>query len=122
MKKIFIFIICFFSFSIPCFASESQICPQAIANTDPGFCPSFLSVAICHCDELLGPGFCDRFSLKDIYTKMIARFPSQDAACRFQKDTDYQTCMDDWNCARLGGRNSRGGLCSSTGSTCPGAT
>lgn len=120
MKKLFISIMFFFSLSISCFASNNwssdTSCPLALPSTDPNFCSSFLAVGTCHCLERLPTKYCQ--SLKDIYANMIATFGTMEAACAWQKDVDTQTCIDDWNCARKGGRNSRGGLCSSTGNPC----
>jgi hypothetical protein len=123
MKKIFTLFLCIFSLS--CFASSNithyslHACSIAPPTTDPTFCSAFKKIAQCHCQEdgHLPAGMCQ--DMNTIYSRMIATFGSQDAACRWQKDTPYQECMDDWNCYRLGGKNSAGGLCSGTGAKCP---
>jgi hypothetical protein len=128
MKKILAFIMCFISVSCFAFAKPTQVnlltlgsCPQAVATTDAGFCPSFQSVAQCQCvSRGLPPGMCKDMSL--LYDRMIAMFGSVDKACQYQADTSHDTtkqqCIDDWNCYRSGGTDSQGGACSSTGKSC----
>ena len=117
MKRIFILSLVYL-FSFTSYAASSYLtCSQAAPTNDPSFCPSFKSVAICHCIESGIPaGKCQ--SMQYIYDLMIARFKSIQEACKWQHDTDMQTCIDDWNCYRQGGQNSQGQLCSSTGSAC----
>jgi AICAR transformylase/IMP cyclohydrolase PurH len=96
---------------------HANACDQAAATTDAGFCPSFKAVAKCHCvAEGLPPEACDDMS--GIYDDMIAFFTTLENACANQTDTDPQTCIDDWNCYRNGGSDSKGGLCSASGSAC----
>ncbi|MBA3662117.1 MAG: hypothetical protein H0W64_10335 [Gammaproteobacteria bacterium] len=92
-------------------------CPQAVSASHPQFCQSFRAVAQCHCTESgLPAGMCR--DMNTIYKRMLAVFGSQQKACAYQKDTQFQTCMDDWNCYLLGGRDSLGNLCSTTGKRC----
>jgi hypothetical protein len=92
-------------------------CPQAADTDNPGFCPSFQSVAQCHCAESgLPKSMCQ--DMNSIYKRMIVIFGSVQRACEYQKDTSTQNCIDDWSCYRTGGVNSRGALCSSTGRSC----
>lgn len=114
MKKIFLVLTSLF-ISSTSFANLS--CPQAVATTDPNFCPSFTAVAICHCtDSGLPPSVCT--DVNEIYKRMIDLFGSIERACKYQHDTDTQTCIDDWKCYREGGQDSKGGQCSSTGKAC----
>lgn len=118
MKRIFsvFLVILFCSFSS--FASEIYSkCPQAVQDDQPGFCPSFRSVAECHCVESgLPKGMCQ--DMKALYSRMISMFGSLQKACEYQHDTATQTCIDVWNCYRLGGKDSLGRSCSSTGNAC----
>lgn len=113
IKKIIATAICLFSFS--CF-SMTLACPSALPTTHPGFCASFASVASCHCSSTLPKKMCE--NIDQIYKLMIARYGSIEVACKFQKETTPQDCLDDWHCYRIGGKNSKGGLCSSTGKPC----
>jgi hypothetical protein len=120
--------LCLYFLSFSCFAATSvplhtqthsivKSCEQAVPSTDAGFCPSFKAVAECHCLENgLGPDTCG--DMGALYQYMLDFFGSLENACSFQQDSDYTTCMDDWNCYRKGGTNSQGGLCSATGSAC----
>jgi hypothetical protein len=114
MKRTVLFLSCFLSFS--CYASNLG-CAQAVPTNDPGFCTSFKSVAECHCTAAgLPSGMCK--NMNSIYDRMISIFGSIKKACEYQHDTDTQTCIDDWNCYRTGGKDSQGRLCSSTGKAC----
>ncbi len=124
IKKILFTLLCIcstasFAFSataIPNTTSSALACGQAVATTDPGFCPSFKSIALCHCMEKLPRGMCQDMNL--LYARMIDMFKTIAKACAYQHDTSVQNCIDDWNCYRSGGRNSAGQLCSSTGNAC----
>jgi hypothetical protein len=127
MRIIITLCLCLLSFSCFAAAPSSRIlapthaivktCEQAVPTTDPSFCPSFKSVASCHCYEGgLSGEVCE--DMGALYQFMLDYYKSLEEACRDQTDTDYQTCVDDWNCYRNGGANSSGGLCSSTGSAC----
>lgn len=117
MKRILLLAACLCSFSA--FAANMYSnCPQSLPTSDIGFCPSFKSVAECHCVESgLPKSKCK--NMRDIYLLMIARFGTIQKACEFQHDTPTQVCVDDWNCYRSGGRDSQGKLCSTTGNACP---
>jgi len=92
-------------------------CPHAVPSNHPNFCNSFANVAKCHCTEAgLPGGMCS--DVNAIYNRMIAIFGNQRKACQYQKDTSVQECMDDWNCYRLGGKNSLAQLCSNSGRSC----
>jgi hypothetical protein len=92
-------------------------CPGALPTTHTDFCNSFKTCATCYCSSRLPPVLCQDVS--KIYERMISMFGSVQRACEYQKDTPTQVCVDDWNCYRSGGRDSQGGLCSSTGNACP---
>lgn len=53
-----------------------------------------------------------------IYQRMMGMFGSIENACKFQRETPPQTCIDDWSCYLKGGKDSHGGLCSGTGKSC----
>ena len=113
MKKIIFFLSFLYSTSIFAFTS----CPQALPTTDANFCSSFSDVAVCHC---LASGL-PRSACPDvntIYKRMLIIFGSVERACNFQRNTDVQTCIDDWNCFNNGGSDSHGGLCSNSGKAC----
>lgn len=57
-------------------------------------------------------------NIEQVYNIMMARYGSIDMACKFQRETSVQTCIDDWNCYRNGGQDSEGGFCSGTGQAC----
>jgi hypothetical protein len=124
MKKlIMIAVACFISSTSFAFAPAQDIsafgtaCPKAVSTSDAGFCPSFKSVAQCQCVARgLPAGMCQ--DMKALYDRMISMFGNIKKACDFQKDTDSQTCIDDWNCFRSGGKDSHGALCSSNGLAC----
>lgn len=119
MKRIFFvtLVICAtFSF-LPLSYGMHLMCPQALPIENPSFCTSFKTSASCHCVEMGMPsGMCQDMNL--LYYQMIARFGSLEKACAFQHDTPQQTCIDDWNCYRHGGKDSQGNFCSSTGGSC----
>ena len=97
------------------FAAAS--CPQALPTNDAGFCPSFKSVAGCHCTSKGMPkGMC--LDMNALYNRMISMFGTLERACQFQHDTSTQNCIDDWNCYRSGGKDSQGNICSGTGKSC----
>ena len=92
-------------------------CPHADPVTSSNFCTSFKSVAECHCIVSgLPQGMCK--DMNAIYNRMLSVFGSQQKACEYQKDVSTQECMDDWNCYRSGGTDSKGNLCSGTGKAC----
>ena len=91
-------------------------CGFAKSTDDPQFCHSFAQVARCTCEEKMPDFMCK--SVDQVYDIMILRYQSQENACHHQTRTSFQTCMDDWNCYRLGGKDSNGNLCSSTGKAC----
>jgi len=109
IKKLFVIAIAFFSLS-------SFACPDATSTDDVNFCSSFKTAAACYCSESL-PG-CSRLSMDQIYSLLITRYRTVEAACNSQHNTDAQTCIDDWNCYRLGGMDSRGRFCNSTQLSC----
>lgn len=91
-------------------------CPQALPTSHTQFCSSFADVARCHCSASLPQGLCQ--DVNRIYDRMIQIFGSIEGACNFQKDTETQTCIDDWICYRTGGKDSAGNPCSGTGKSC----
>lgn len=108
--KLFLFLSCYL-------ASEFAfaVCQQAEATYSPQFCPSFKSVAECHCYPL-PPSMCQ--DMDKLYNRMIAIYRSVENACKSQHDTSIQNCIDDWHCYREGGVDSTGQLCSGTGNKC----
>lgn len=114
IRKIVFFFICFFSVSS--FAATLS-CAQAEDTNKPGFCSSFKSVAKCHCtDSGMPSSMCS--DMKQIYKVMLDTFGTVERACALQPHTTKQICVDDWNCYRLGGKDSKGRLCSGTGKEC----
>lgn len=111
IRKFFSVLMCFFSISA--FAA----CTNAVPTDNPAFCPSFKTAAICYCTASgLPAGMCQ--DMKILYARLISVFGSVQKACEYQKYTTTQDCMDNWNCYRLGGVDSRGRICSSTGKSC----
>lgn len=92
-------------------------CNNAVPTDDPTFCESFKSVAICYCTSSGLPGImCQDMNM--LYRRMTSIFGSLDKACQYQKHTSKQDCLDNWNCYRTGGIDSRGRLCSGTKKSC----
>lgn len=91
-------------------------CPQALPTTDFGFCESFKTAATCYCSNTLPRKMCE--NINQIYQLMIARYGSIEIACKFQKETSVQICIDDWRCYKNGGVDSQGGPCSGSGRAC----
>ncbi len=127
MKKsiLIVSLLCAFGFSLSGNAMPKTLltstavlaCGQATPTTDPNFCPTFKAVAQCHCvSSGLPAGMCQDMSL--LYQRMVSMFGSIQKACEYQHDTSIQNCVNDWNCYRIGGTDSTGGLCSSTGRAC----
>ena len=105
---------CLLVLSIPTFASN---CPQATSADDINFCDSFQQVAQCHCQASGLPArMCNNVGL--VYKRMINTFGSIERACQFQKDTAYDTCLEDWRCYQQGGLTNSGQLCNGTGQPC----
>lgn len=102
-------------FSVNAFAETA--CPRAVPTDNPGFCPSFKSVAACNCAANgQGPAVCQ--NMKKMYDMMIGMFGSLKAACNFQHSSPPQECIDDWNCYMNGGKDSQGKACSGSGRAC----
>lgn len=100
-----------------CFSAASFACSGALPTDHAGFCASFKATASCYCTASGMPaGMCQ--DMNALYRRMTSVFGSLEGACRYQKNTTYQQCMDDWTCYRSGGTDSRGKLCSSTGLAC----
>lgn len=123
MKKIIgLFVLCF---SVSSFAATSQAeyCVKADRTTGD-FCATFTQGAQCHCreDGHLPGQLCTDMNL--IYERMVKTFKTQQRACDWQaanavpERTTSKDCMDDWNCFRNGGVDSKGQLCSGTGRSC----
>lgn len=110
IKQIFAFFIYFCSFS-------AFSCINALPTDNVNFCPSFKTAAVCYCTSSgLPGGMCQ--DMNTLYNRMLSVFGSLQKACEYQKYTSTQDCMDNWNCYRLGGVDSRGRRCSSTGMKC----
>lgn len=98
-------------------AHKHENCAKALLPSHGQFCPSFKAVARCHCVSSGMPGsMCE--DMDSLYDRMISVFETQKSACEYQKDTSTQNCLDSWNCYRLGGKDSKGKLCSATGKSC----
>ncbi|HSW70759.1 MAG TPA: hypothetical protein VLH77_02125 [Gammaproteobacteria bacterium] len=114
MMRYFLFLIIFLT--VPCFSAVTP-CPQAEPISSPNFCASFRTSAICHCVlSGLPEGMCQ--DIPELYERMIALFGSVETACAYQQDASQQTCLDDWQCYRVGGSNAEGQLCSASGNKC----
>lgn len=95
----------------------SWSCQQTNAYDSPEFCGMFESIARCHCQASGLPArACS--SMSQIYSRMMATFGSIDRACRYQKDTSFQSCLDAWQCYQKGGQLADGRLCNGTGVPC----
>lgn len=112
IKKLIALALCFFSFS----GFAKTVCPTALPTTHPDFCGSFTTAAVCHCSSTLPKKMCE--DVNKVYHLMMARYGSIEVACKFQKETTTEICIDDWNCYRKGGKDSQGGLCSGNGKAC----
>src|SRR3990167_929613 len=98
-------------------ATTHSNCSKGVTANNAEFCAVFKSVAQCHCTSSGLPlSMCK--DMGKLYQRMLSIFRSQKNACEYQKDTTTKNCMDDWNCYRLGGRDSYGELCNSTGQHC----
>lgn len=121
MKRIFAALILCFSVT-PVIAVQSNIfatsCGQSAPDYDTNFCPSFKSAVECYCEQedKMPSSFCS--NMNAVYSAMISTYGSLETACKNQSHASYQTCVDDWNCYRKGGKDSNGNLCSSTGNAC----
>ncbi len=104
--------------SVPFFLSTSIFaCASALPTDDVNFCSSFRTVASCYCSSSGIPaGMCQ--DMNSLYNRMIAAFGTLQKACEFQRHASTQDCMDNWNCYRYGGVDSKGRLCSSTQLAC----
>lgn len=110
-KRIFLGVV--FSF----FSLASWSCQQADAYDTPEFCANFESIAKCHCQATGLPArLCANVPM--IYSRMLSTFGSIEKACRYQKDTSYQSCLDAWQCYQKGGRLADGRICNGTGLPC----
>lgn len=109
-KKLFLGLLCLCSLS-------AFSCDRAVPTDDVNFCSSFKKVATCHCTSSgLPSGMCQ--DMNALYNRMIAVFGTLQKACEYQKHTNTQDCMNNWNCYRLGGIDSTGKICSSTKQAC----
>lgn len=92
-------------------------CPQAVSANDAKFCSSFQKVAQCHCQASGLPAkMCQNVSM--VYKRMVNTFGSLERACQYQKDTRYETCIEDWRCYQQGGLTNDGQLCNGSGLAC----
>ena len=99
------------------FSGISFACPKVSAYDTPEFCGMFESIARCHCQASgLSAKMCSNVPL--IYSRMLSTFGSIERACRFQKDTTPQNCIDAWQCYLKGGQLANGQVCNGTGSPC----
>lgn len=92
-------------------------CPNALPTDNPNFCASFKTSAQCYCTNSgLPAGMCQ--DLNQLYSRMTAFYGSLENACRAQKYTSFEDCMDNWNCYLFGGVDSHQRACSSNFSKC----
>lgn len=92
-------------------------CPQAVPASTPEFCGSFQHVAQCHCQASGLPAkMCQNVTM--VYKRMVNTFGSLERACQYQKDTSYETCIEDWRCYQQGGLTNDGQLCNGSGLAC----
>jgi hypothetical protein len=83
----------------------------------PEFCKAFEEIARCHCTNSGLPSrLCQ--NVQSIYSRMISTFGSIDKACRFQKDTSQNNCIDAWKCYLQGGELGDGQACSGSRLPC----
>lgn len=98
-------------------AHKHENCAKGLPTDDGKFCSVFRSVAECHCTSSgLPRKFCQ--NIETLYERMLSVFETEEKACAYQQDTDTQNCLDSWKCYRVGGKDSQGRLCSSTGKPC----
>jgi hypothetical protein len=113
MKRIFLWVVCFFFSSVLIAA-----CPRATSTDSSSFCPSFKEAAKCHCTASgLPTMMCTNVRL--LFQRLMVTFGSLERTCEFQRDTTKEDCMDSWKCYLNGGKNMQGQLCNSTGRSCP---
>jgi hypothetical protein len=92
--------------------SSAHACLKIDDFASPEFCQVFSEIARCHCNHSGLPSrLCQ--NVQDIYRRMIATFGSIEKACRFQKDTSQENCMNAWKCYLQGGQLENGQSCSS---------
>lgn len=92
-------------------------CSKALPTDNPQFCSSFKVAATCYCTSSgLPAGMCQ--DMDTLYKRMLGVFGTLKKACEYQKHTTPQDCMDNWNCFRFGGVDSRGKLCGGTKQPC----
>ncbi|MBA2657619.1 MAG: hypothetical protein H0U70_11675 [Tatlockia sp.] len=92
-------------------------CQNAESTEKSNFCSSFTVAAKCHCvANGLGPA-CQ--SVDHIAARLTSFFGSLDKACRVQRNTTPQNCLDSWNCYLYGGVDSFNRPCNATGIACP---
>lgn len=99
------------------FSIKSLACPDSYSTDHPEFCPSFKTAAICYCSQSGLPSvFCQNVDF--VYQRMISFFGSLERACKHQKHTSVEKCIDNWNCYLQGGYDSEGKPCSNTTKPC----
>jgi hypothetical protein len=92
-------------------------CSNALPTDDPNFCASFKLVAKCYCTSSgLPAGMCE--DMNQLALRLKAVFGSLEKACKSQKYTNAEDCMDNWNCYLNGGVDSRNRICSSNYRAC----
>ncbi len=112
IKQVCTMVLCFLYSCTVAFA-----CTNALPTNNAGFCSSFKTAATCYCTSSSFPaGMCQ--DMEALYNRMMGVFGSLEKACAFQKYTDPQDCIDNWNCYRKGGHDSQKRLCSATGKSC----
>lgn len=98
-------------------AAEALACQGALPTSDANFCATMKQSAQCHCVSTgLPQSVCQ--DIGQLYARLISVFGTLERVCAYQHETSKQECIDDWNCYRLGGVDSHGALCSSTGAAC----
>ena len=98
-------------------AHKNEKCPKSRPSNDNKFCSSFEEAASCHCSTSgLPKNMCQ--DMETVYQRMLIVFSTQQQACEYQQNTPTQRCIDNWNCYRLGGKDSEGHPCGATGRSC----
>lgn len=120
IKKIGAVFLFFFSactFAAPLSLIPNLACHKAEPTNSSTFCPSFKVAATCYCKESgLPAGMCQ--NMRVLYNRMMSVFGTIQAACKYQRYTSAQDCIDNWLCYMNGGVDSQNRRCSGTGKKC----
>lgn len=95
-------------------------CAKAYPPHHSQFCAAFKASAACACTSS-GMPQSQCMNMKKLHERMIMVFDSVEKACDYQHDTSSAECRDGWKCYLLGGKDSQGRLCQTTGKACDAA-